>query len=187
MALTTALPETFNRAVAALRSTRCRDEIALEELPAPTKLAPYAFALGATVLRRGEEVTTGRLILLHNPAGHESWQGTIRLVTFVTAELEREMATDPLLPQVGWSWLVDALDTYTEGYAAIGGTVTQTISSRFGALDPEADLPTTTDLELRASWTPVGPMDAHAKAWCALLASTAGLPPVGVSALPLRR
>ena len=186
MALTTALPETFTRAVAALRAAQARDEIALEEVPAPSRLAPYAFALGATVLRRGEEVTTGRLILLHDPAGHEAWEGDTRLVTYVTAELEPELATDPLLPQVGWSWLVDALDAHSSGYAAIGGTVTQTISSRFGAL--AADGPPTTDLELRASWTPLDlHLEGHVAAWCALLASTAGLPPVGVSALPLRR
>lgn len=184
MALTTVLPETFTRAVSALKRVRPRDEISLEEVPAPKKLAPYSYALGATVLRRGEEVTTGRLILLHDPEGHEAWEGTTRLVCYVTAEVEPDMANDPLLPQVAWGWMVDALDAHTTGYAAIGGTVTQTTSSRFGGLHG----PTTTDLELRASWTPLlVPPDAHLDAWCALLASTAGLPPAGVAAMPLRR
>jgi hypothetical protein len=182
MALTTVLPETFTRAVSVLREFTPRDEIALEELPAPGKLAPHSFALGATVLRSGEEVTTGRLILLHDPAGHEAWEGQTRLVAYVTAEVEDDMANDPLLPQVAWGWLIDALDTCTSGYRAIGGTVTQTTSSRFGGLHG----PTTTDLELRASWTPSF-IEGHLEAWCALLASTAGLPPVGVAALPLRR
>lgn len=184
MALTTALPETFTRAVAALKKVSPRAEIALEEVPAPSKLAPFAFALGATVLRHGDEVTTGRLILLHDPAGHDAWQGDTRLVAYLTTELESDLANDPLLPQVGWSWLVDALDSHTAGYLAIGGTVTQTTSSRFGALSGP---PTETDLEMRASWTPVGDLDEHMVAWCALLTSTAGLPPVGVAALPLRR
>jgi hypothetical protein len=183
MALTTALPETFTRAVAALRGISPRAEIALEEVPAPGKLAPYSFALGATVLRDGEEVTTGRLILLHDPAGHEAWQGVTRLVAYLTTELEADLANDPLLPQVGWSWLVDALDTHTAGYLAIGGTVTQTTSCRFGALSGP---PIETDLEMRASWTPLGEMEDHLAAWCALLTSTAGLPPVGVASLPLR-
>jgi hypothetical protein len=184
MALTTVLPETFTRAVSAMREVRPRQEIELEEVPPPTKLAPYSFALGGTVLRHGEEVTTGRLILLHDPAGHEAWEGDTRLVCYVQAEIEADLAGDPLLPQVGWAWLVDALDSLTSGYRAIGGTVTQTTSSRFGGLHG----PTTTDLELRASWTPLRvPVNDHVEAWCSLLASTAGLPPVGVAALPLRR
>jgi len=135
-------------------------------------------------LRHGEEVTTGRLILLHDPAGHEAWEGDTRLVSYVQAEVEPDMAGDPLLSQVAWAWLVDALDAHTSGYRAIGGTVTQTTSSRFGGLHG----PTTTDLELRASWTPLRvPLNDHLEAWCSLLASTAGLPPVGVAALPLRR
>ncbi|WP_020523627.1 DUF3000 domain-containing protein [Catelliglobosispora koreensis] len=184
MALTTVLPETFTRAVSVLQEFTPRSEIALEEVPAPRKLAPFSFALGATVLRNGEEVTTGRLILLHDPAGHEAWEGQTRLVCYVEAEVEADLANDPLLPQVTWGWLIDALDAHTDGYRAVGGTVTQTTSSRFGGLQG----PTTTDLELRASWTPhVVPPEGHLEAWCALLASTAGLPPVGVAALPLRR
>jgi hypothetical protein len=184
MALTTVLPETFTRAVSALKELQPREEIQLEEVPAPTKLAPHAYALGATVMRRGEEVTTGRLILLHDPAGHEAWEGDTRLVCYVQAEIEDDLAGDALLPQVAWGWLIDALDTYAAGYRAIGGTVTQTTSTKFGGLSG----PTTTDLELRASWTPSRvPVNDHLEAWCALLASTAGLPPVGVAAMPLRR
>src|ERR1044071_2365038 len=135
-------PDVFTRAVESLRSAPVRREIEIEEVAAPTRLAPYAFALGATGMRHGEEVATGRLILLHDPAGHEAWQGTMRLVTYVTAELEPELAADPLLPTVGWSWLVEALDASGAGYTAIGGTVTQTLSTRFGDL---AGTPTQAD------------------------------------------
>lgn len=176
------LPETFARAVAGLRSTAARDEILLEEVGAPQRLAPYAFALSAAVHRDHEEVATGRLILLYDPAGHEAWEGTLRLVTYVTAELEVDLAADPLLPTVGWTWLTDALDMHEAGYRALGGTVTQTMSTRFGDL---AGPPTAGDIEIRASWTPISEdLRAHLLAWCALLASTAGLPPPGVTALP---
>jgi hypothetical protein len=189
MAPSTVLPETFARAVQKLRAARPRPEILLEEVPAPQRLAPYAHALGASVLRDAavpdEDVATGRLILLHDPAGHEAWDGTLRLVTYVTAELEPDLAADPLLPGVGWSWLVDALEANDARYTALGGTVTQTLSTRFGEL---AGPPTAADVEIRASWTPLGDeLDAHVLAWCALLASTAGLPPPGVTALPDRR
>ena len=177
-----AWPEPFGLAVGQLRSVRPRREITVSELPAPHRLAPYAFALGAEVQPPGEEeVATGRLILLYDPAGQEGWPGQLRLVTYVTAELEPDLATDPLLPEVGWSWLTEALAAHTDGFAALAGTVTQTTSTRFGEL---AGPPTMADLEIRASWSPDGDLAGHLAAWCALLASTAGLPPPGVS--PLR-
>jgi hypothetical protein len=181
MAPSTASPPSFTRAVDELRAVTPRQEITLEEVPAPQRLAPYAYAMSGTVLRHGDEVATGRLILLHDPAGHEAWDGTMRLVTYVTAEVEAELAADPLLPGVGWSWLTDALDANDARFTAIGGTVTQTLSTRFGEL---AGPPTAADIEIRASWTPVDDdLSAHVEAWCALLASTAGLPPPGVTAL----
>jgi hypothetical protein len=181
MAPSSAFPETFVRAVASLRSVTPRPEIALEDLPAPQRLAPFAHAISATVSRSGDEVATGRLILLHDPAGQDAWEGTLRLVTYVTAELEPDLATDPLLPAVGWSWLTDALDAHGARCTAAGGTVTQTSSTRFGDL---AGPPTTADLEIRASWTPLGTdLRRHVEGWYALLASTAGLPPPGVTAL----
>jgi hypothetical protein len=181
MATPSAAPDAFTRAVAGLRVPSPRADILLEEIPAPQRLAPYAYALSATVLRSTEEVATGRLILLHDPAGHDAWHGNIRLVTLVTAELEPDMAGDPLLPAVAWTWLTDSLDQQSAAYTAIGGTITQTTSTRFGELSGPAP---TSDLEVRASWTPTSDdMTAHLLGWCAMLASTAGLPPPGVTAL----
>ncbi|TDB71119.1 MULTISPECIES: DUF3000 domain-containing protein [unclassified Micromonospora] len=185
MAPPIALPEIFARAVAGLRSVTPRAEIELEEVGAPQRLAPYAFALSAAVLRDEDEVATGRLVLLHDPAGHEAWRGTLRLVTYVTAELEVDLAADPLLPGVGWTWLTDALEAYDARHRAAGGTITQTMSTRFGQL---AGPPAVGDIEIRASWTPLdADLGPHLEAWCALLASTAGLPPPGVTALSERR
>ena len=181
MASPSAVPEAFARAVAGLRSAATRPEILLEEIAAPQRLAPYAFALSATVLRAGDEVASGRLILLHDPAGHDAWHGDVRLVTLVTAELEADLAGDPLLPGVAWTWLTDGLEQHEAAYTAIGGTVTQTASTRFGELSGPAP---TADLEIRASWTPTtGDLAPHLRGWCAMLASTAGLPPPGVTAL----
>jgi hypothetical protein len=181
MASPSAPPEAFTRAVAGLRAPAPRAEILLEEVPPPQRLAPYGFALSATVLRGGDEVASGRLILLHDPAGHDAWRGDLRLVTLVTAELEPDMAGDPLLPAVAWTWLTDGLDQHGATYTAIGGTITQTASTRFGELAGPAP---TADLEIRASWTPTSAdLGAHLYGWCAMLASTAGLPPPGVTAL----
>ncbi|BCJ42247.1 DUF3000 domain-containing protein [Actinoplanes ianthinogenes] len=185
MASPSAVPEPFTHAVAGLRADSPRPEILLEEIAAPQKLAPYSFALSATVLRSGDEVASGRLILLHDPAGHDAWRGDLRLVTLVTAELEPDLATDPLLPAVAWTWLTDGLDQHAAAYTAIGGTVTQTASTRFGELSGPQP---TADLEVRASWTPTSDdFAAHLHGWCAMLASTAGLPPPGVSSLDRHR
>jgi hypothetical protein len=167
-----------------MRSVETRPEIRLEDAAAPGNLAPYSVAIGGTVTRDGDEVATGRLILLCDPAGHDAWAGTMRLVTYVTAEVDAEMAADPLLAAVAWSWLTDALDAHGAAYRSPGGTVTITTSSKFGDL---AGPPSTADLEIRASWSPADDRYAdHMHAWCGLLASTAGLPPPGVTALSSR-
>src|SRR5262249_61569192 len=101
------------------------------------------------------------------------------------AGLARELGWDPLLAQAGWSWLTAALRDHAARYAAPAGTVTQTASTRFGALADPASL---LDLELRASWTPLDrDLAPHLRAWGDLLCTAAGLPPAGVSGLPARR
>jgi hypothetical protein len=124
-------------------------------------------------------LASGRLILLHDPDGVASWDGVLRVVVYVRAELDVELATDPLLPEVGWSWLTDALDNSGAAFRALGGTVTLTSSARFGDISGP---PRTDDLELRASWTAAdAELAAHGEAFCELMASTIGLPPVGVT------
>lgn len=183
-------PEEFVRAIAVLRSVTPRPEILLEETPAPQRLAPHAVALTADVVAAGDpdtELGTGRLVLLHDPAGHEAWEGTFRVVTYVRAELDQDMAGDPMLPGVGWAWLTEALDAHGAGYSAASGTVTRVASESFGAISGE---PVSAQVEIRASWTPLADnVDAHLLAWCDLLCVTAGLPPTapGVVTLPLRR
>ncbi len=180
-------PELFRRAVAALRAATPRSEVVLEETPAPTRLAPHAMAMTADILVEDEELATGRLVGLHAPAGHEAWQGTFRLVTYVRADLEPEIAADPLLPGVGWAWLTEALAGHGATFLAESGTVTRVISESFGAMSTQ---PGSAQIEIRASWTPLDDaLGAHLLAWCELLCTTAGLPPMpaGVTALPTRR
>src|ERR1700744_3715536 len=109
-----------------------RDDISFEDSPAPRRLAPYATALGAVAYREGEDAGSGRLVLLYDPDGQEGWTGVFRLVAYVRAEVEEEMAADPLLGEVGWSWLSEALDAHVPGYAVPSGTVTRVITEGFG-------------------------------------------------------
>jgi hypothetical protein len=180
-------PTPFQRAAHDLLNASWRPELLVEEIPAPQKIAPFAAAISADVLVGGEDVGTGRLVLLHDPAGHEAWQGTCRPVTYVRAELAPEMAADPLLPGVGWAWLTESLDSHQAGFTAASGTVTRVASESFGAIAGEA---ASAQIEIRASWTPLDDaFEAHLLAWCELLCTTAGLPPVapGVVTLPTRR
>ncbi len=177
-------PEIFRRAVVSLNAVRPRPEMRFEPIPPPQRLAPWTYAWGLELPGASHASATGRLVLLHDPDGQEAWESTLRLVGFVRAELDAELAGDPLLPAVGWSWLADALCSFGAEHTALGGTVTQTSSARFGTITgPErAD-----DIELRASWTPNGDsLAAHGRAFCELMASAAGLPPVGVVTLGRR-
>ncbi|SDC44238.1 DUF3000 domain-containing protein [Actinokineospora iranica] len=182
--MTGTAPELFTQAVEALKSLRPRPELQLAEVRPPQRLAPWAFALTAEATGPAEVLATGRLILLHDPEGQEAWDGVLRVVAYVRAELDAELADDPLLPSVGWSWLTDALEASGAAYTALGGTVTDTSSARFGDIAGPAR---TDDLELRASWTPRGPLAPHGEAFCDLMASVVGLPPVGVAIFGQRK
>lgn len=175
-------PEVFREAVASLTSTRVRPEVRVEPLRPPQRLAPWSYAISADVHGAdGEELATGRLVLLHDPDGVEAWDGVLRLVAFASAELEQQMGVDPMLPAVGWSWLTGALDERAAAYRAAGGTVTQTTSTRFGDLVGPS---TTVALEMRASWTAdTSDMSRHLSAFVDMLCLAAGLPPEGVTLL----
>jgi len=197
---------TFAAAVAAFTAgldAHRRRDLQFEGVPAPKRLAPYATAIAATVQRDGTDVAWGRLVLLYDPDGQQGWDGFFRLVAYVRADVEPEMAADPLLGEVGWSWLSEALDARVPGYAAPSGTVTRVITEGFGAKRDELPL---TGFELRASWSPAAPaapagaeadveaeagngdlesldLSAHIAAWCDCLSAAAGLEPPGTRAL----
>jgi len=199
----------FTAAVAGLRSGQeqvcaVRPELSFEDVPAPRTLAPFATAFAATARVGGAEVASGRFVLLYDPAGQHGWSGPLRVIVYIRADLEPEIAADPMLGEVAWSWLTEALDARTSGYAAPSGTVTRVVTEGFGAKREE---PQVTGFELRASWSPVGigdapgpagqaqpdqaGLDGHLAAWCGAMCAAAGLPPLvaGVTALrpPARR
>lgn len=175
------VPSPFRDAVAGLDSVRIRDEIELGPLPAPPRLAPYSHALSAETAAHRDEEGSGRFILLHDPDGVSVWEGTFRIVVFVTAEIDSELAKDVLLPEVAWSWLTECLTGAEAEHTALGGTVTSTSSTRFGDI---AGPQRTDDLEIRASWTMTDEAAGrHLRAFTDLVAVAAGLPPEGVSSI----
>jgi hypothetical protein len=185
----------FERLLDLLRTFTPRSEVALIEVPAPQKLATFAFAFSADVSNglNGEEeneVANGRFVLLHEPGGQATWDGEFRCVTFVSADVDPVMQEDPMLPEVGWSWFLESLERNECVFNAPSGTVTRVSSASFGKLSPRND---DTEIEIRASWTPVitEPQELmkHIESWCNLISEVAGLPPVpeGVTAISSAR
>ncbi|CAB4749238.1 unannotated protein [freshwater metagenome] len=175
----------FEEITTSIRAIKPRSEILLEEVPAPQKLAPYAFAMTADVL---EDAATGRFVLLHDPDGQEGWSGKYRCVTFVRAAIDNEMAADPMLCNIGWTWLMESLKANGCDYTAPSGTVTKVASASFGTLE---NLDEDSELEVRASWTPTSGKNIadHIRAWVELLEMSAGLAPIpdGVTQLSRSR
>lgn len=205
------VPTEFLTALSTLRQAQCRSELRLAELAAPSRLAPFAVALGAEVIapngQRGhgpiqpihgpasaatadtaaEELATGRFILLYDPDGSALWEGNFRIVTYIRAELEADIGNDAMLGSVAWTWLVDALASHQAPYRAAGGTATRILSESYGTLADRGD---SIDIELRASWTPTDAnMQTHLQAWSDMVCTFAGLPPLpeGVADLGNRR
>ena len=183
------VPEPFRAALVGLRAAVIdpgRPGLELQEVPGPKRLAPYSVAVSAEIRRDDEQIASGRFVVLHDPQGQDGWRGDTRVVAFVSADVEAEMAADPALAQVGWSWLLDSLAEHGAQHTAEGGTVTRTVSCRFGQIE---DGDEASEVEVRASWTPLADEDGtldlgtHLRAWCDLLCATAGLPPPGVTAL----
>ena len=181
----------FAKVADILRTFTPRAEILLEEVPPPQKLASFSYAFSADVSNglqgdAEEEIASGRFVLLHEPGGQETWEGEFRCVTYIRADVDVVMQEDPLLPEVGWNWLLDSLSFSGCKYVAASGTVTRVASASFGKLSPRSD---EAEIEIRASWTPLittaDDIRSHIEGWCTLLAELSGLPPIpdGISTI----
>jgi len=176
-----AVPAAFREALLSLQRAQTRRDVRLVETPAPSRIAPYAVAVNGTVLPEHLE-TTGRFVVLHDPAGQDAWDGTFRVVALVQAQVDSEVGRDDLWADAAWSWLDEALADVD--YTQLGGTVTKVVSRSFGQLAEKDD---TVSVELRVSWTPTSAnLEPHVRAWSELLAMCAGVPPVpeGITVLP---
>lgn len=172
------IPGEFEAALLSLRGHRLRPEFSLTEIPAPTRIAPYAAALSGDVTapqNPDELLGSGRFVVLFDPAGQPAWEGRLRIIVHAQAHLEPELGADPLLGEVGWAWLTDALAEEQADYHALSGTVTRALSETFGGLELRYG---NVDIEIRASWSPDSPdLAPHLRAWALMTCQAAGLPP----------
>lgn len=181
------IPNEFAASLDVLRRLQYRSEFTVTEAPAPSRLAPFGYAQTVDVEFDGHLVGNGRLVILHDPAGQPSWEGTIRVVSYVDADVDLEVASDPMLTDVGWSWLAESLAEAEAPATALGGTVTQVFSQSFGVMSSRAP---EGRLQVRSSWTPTQTEDLvpHVRAWALLTAAACGLAPAsdGVARLSRR-
>lgn len=183
-------PPAFSQAVESMHAAQLRDEITLGTIRPPQKLAPFSHAVGLEVVGNSADdvvpVDTdgdafGRLILLHDPGAEEAWEGAMRLVAYIQADMDSDVAGDPLLPDVAWEWLTESMEDCGATHTNLGGTVTATSSVRFGEIGGP---PRAHQLEMRASWTAEDlDLTKHVEAFSRVLANVAGLPPEGVTEL----
>jgi Protein of unknown function (DUF3000) len=197
-----AAEDEFRRAVTEVETAMAEQRLLRADLKVdtetpPRRLAPFAYAVAAAASATpgdpDDEIGWGRFVLLFDAAGQAGWDGKYRIIGYVRAELEPDIGADPLINEVGWSWLIEALDSRTTGYRNISGTVTTVVTQGFGGKQGE---PTSTGFELRASWSPgvtgetSSALGEHLAAWCDVVCVAAGLPPLtpGVAAIrPPRR
>lgn len=184
------IPEEFAQAVASAKAATFRPELDVSPIPSPERIAPHACAWSATITPQAQEdgdQGTARLVLLYDPAAPAAWSGVWRMVCFAKAPLDQSMSEDPLLPDVAWSWLTDALEAHGAHFARAAGTASTIISTGLGEL---ATGHKGAEMELRASWSPQSAdIKNHLEGWAEFVCMLAGFPPTpdGVAALRMSR
>lgn len=106
------------RALLSLRQADHLPHILLEEVPSPRRLAPFTAALAMRTTdedEAGQPLSTGRMVILHDPVEQIGWNGTFRVVAQMRAQVDSEMIGDPMLSEGIWGWMLDCLDTAGAG------------------------------------------------------------------------
>jgi hypothetical protein len=138
----------FSTAIEEMTRAPLRPEVHWTSIPAPGRMAPHTWAANGEVILHDEEVASGRLVVLHDPAGEEAWKGEYRMVVLVQAQLEPEFAIEAMLGDVAWSWVTESLELFDAESRELGCTATRVVSQSYGAL---AGRPSTVDVEMRVS------------------------------------
>jgi hypothetical protein len=161
-------------------SAKFRPELAIMAAPAPKKLAPFGLSLLGEI-DLAAHFADARVVVLYNPDGDPAWNSTARVIIFIKADIEAELADDPMILQIAWQWLTESLTKFEATAVELSGTVTRTSSRGYGAIDEAS--PST--IEIRASWSPVTEAELvnHISAWGELVCVAAGLGPEGVAQL----
>lgn len=170
------LSETFRGMLATLGSVELRDEITLSQIPSPKGIAPEALAIAADINHdMATDHGVSRLVFCRDPEQPEGWNSEFRIIGYAKSPIEIEMAKDDYLASLPWEWLKDSLYASGAKFEYEAGTTTTVVSTGHGSLIAQ---PQHAELEIRASWAPVGfDLSSHLQGWVELLAMISGLPP----------
>lgn len=170
------IKEPFKGMLASLSEVESREEIELTQIPSPKGIAPEAFAISAEIKHQTEsDHGVSRLVFCRDPQSPEGWNSEFRIIGYAKSPIELDMAKDEYLSQLPWEWLRDSLTQNGAQFAYEAGTTTTVVSTGHGSLITQ---PQHAELEIRASWAPVGfDLKPHLLGWIELLALISGLPP----------
>ena len=76
MRTVTPAADQFALTVEQISNVVVRPDLTLTQVPAPSRLAPFALALTAAPTDVDSDEFSGRFVLLHDPDGVEEWGGT---------------------------------------------------------------------------------------------------------------
>lgn len=169
----------FALAVRSLHSVSVRPELHVEQIPAPGNLARHALAFAAHVENSGPsagDAGVGRIVFLWDDEPQENWVGRFRVVCFAKSPLESHIGQESASADLLWDWLTTALRARHADYTAEAGTATRILSTGYGAL---ASQDAHAELEMRASWSPIGgDLAPHLAAWQDLICVLSGFSPL---------
>ena len=141
-------PAEFTDALLTLRDAAYDSHVTVSEIAAPHGIAPFAAAIRMdceALETNPHSGGSGRLVILYDPQEQPGWQGRFRLVTMLGAHAS---------------------------FFQAAGSVTRSHSASFGELEKRSE---SAEMELRASWTPLGnDLAPHAGAISRLLAMMSG-------------
>lgn len=177
------VPDDVWQAVESVRGMTRIGGVRYREIPVPSTLADYGIGVELEAGSRADAggfpfdgvapagVATGWIMILYSATPREDWGSRWRCVAFARLPLDNG-EDDALAPDLYWDLMCGHLDGIEPD--SVGGTVTVTRNTAFGALGGDGSV----GCEIRVSFTPATfdgmPYDAGASvsAWARFLEST---------------
>ena len=143
----------------------------------------------------GDDVGTGRLILLHDPPGNDAWDGDLPLRRLRPRRDRRRADHRPDARRRRLVLADRGARRPRRGVHTASGTVTRVATESFGGMADDSRHRPARDPGVVDADVPVGArrrrldVTPHVEAWGELLCTAVGLPPVpdGVAVIPSRR
>ena len=183
------VPAEFKNAAAGLDSPLLRAELVSEQIHSPEGISKDSLAFATEAPNKASETKNrgvGRLVFIYDKKQSETWGGNMRIIAYGKSpmkESERGVQEDD--SHWYWGMLIRALINHGAKFINEAGTVTTIKSKGMGSI---AEDTTSTEIEIRASWTPVdGDFGPHFAAWQDLIAGMAGFNPDGEVVVELRK